>query len=73
MVEGALGVPIVVYSIGYGQEYESMYFDWDRLREVEENGCVLTRPDRVVAWRSTSLAEGYEIKLMDVMGKILFR
>lgn len=71
--EGVLGVPIAVYSIGYGQEYESVYFDWDRLREVEENGCVLTRPDRFVAWRSITMPEGCEEKLMVVMKKILFR
>lgn len=73
MVESVLGVPIAVYCIGYGQDYESMYFDWDRLREVEENGCVLTRPDRFVAWRSMTMPEGCEEMLMEVMEKILFR
>jgi hypothetical protein len=49
ITESTLRVPIVVYSIGFGQDYEAMYFDWERLRQVDENGCVLVRPDRFVA------------------------
>ena len=73
IVENILGVPIMVYSIGFGQDYEAMYFDWERLRQVDENGCVLVRPDRFVAWRSVNLPEGCEDKLTEVMKKILFR
>lgn len=73
VVDRNLGVPIQVYSIGYGQDYEAMYFDWEKLRDVEENGCVLVRPDRFVTWRSATLPEDYGNKLLEVMKVILFR
>ena len=66
-----LQVPIVVYSIGYLEDYEDVYLDWTRLREVEENGAVLVRPDRVVGWRSKSLPILCEGKLFKVMCKLL--
>jgi hypothetical protein len=66
-----LQVPIVVYSIGYLEDYEDVYLDWARLREVEENGAVLVRPDRVVGWRSKSLPVLCEGKLFKVMCKLL--
>ncbi|KAK3937785.1 phenol 2-monooxygenase [Diplogelasinospora grovesii] len=51
----AVGVEIRSYSIGWKQDYEDVYFDWARRREVDEDGCVLARPDRFVAWRSKAM------------------
>lgn len=45
-------VEVAVYAVGYGLEYEAVYNDWYKRREVEEDGCVLVRPDNFVAWRS---------------------
>lgn len=67
----ALGLEIRVYSIGWKQDYEDVYFDWARRREVEEDGCVLVRPDRFVAWRSKEMISGADEKLEKVMRKIL--
>lgn len=66
-----LGVKISCYSIGWNQDFEDVYFDWARLREIEEDGCVLVRPDRFVAWRSMSLVADCSIKLAHVMKSIL--
>jgi len=46
------GIELVVVEIGWGLEWEDVYLDWEVKREVEENGCVLVRPDCFVAWRS---------------------
>lgn len=70
-VSKALGVGIKVYSIGWKQDFEDVYFDWARRREVEENGCVLVRPDRFVAWRSKDMIPSADIKLDSVMRKVL--
>ena len=51
-VEMQLRIPIVAYSIGFRQDWEDVYFNWEIICEVEEDGCVLIRPDRYVAWRS---------------------
>lgn len=67
----ALGVEIKVYSIGWKQDYEDLYFDWARRRGVEEDGCVLARPDRFVAWRSREMVADPGAKLEKVMRKIL--
>lgn len=47
-----LGVEIRVVSIGHGQPYEDPFGTWASLREVEDTGAVLTRPDNYVAFRA---------------------
>ncbi|QSZ32490.1 hypothetical protein DSL72_002068 [Monilinia vaccinii-corymbosi] len=68
-----LGIEINVYSIGWKQDYEDVYFDWARRREVGESGCVLVRPDRFVAWRSMEMIEKPDEKLLQVLKAILSR
>ncbi|KAF2757873.1 2,4-dichlorophenol 6-monooxygenase [Pseudovirgaria hyperparasitica] len=46
-----LGVEVKVVDVGWGCEWEDVYFEWARIRGVEEDGCVLVRPDRFVGWR----------------------
>lgn len=58
-VGAELGMEIKTYTIGFRQDYEDVYFDWARVRGVDETGCVLVRPDRFVAWR-------YDVVLGDV-------
>ncbi|KAB8238716.1 FAD binding domain-containing protein [Aspergillus alliaceus] len=69
----ATGIPINVYGIGYGLEYRDVHRDWHAARGVEETGCVLIRPDRFVAWRSTKLVPDCEGKLFHVLNTILSR
>lgn len=69
-----LDVPIKVYSIGFRQDWEDVYFDWARQRGVEESGAVLVRPDRFVAWRAPAALPseaGCEAKLSQVMHSVL--
>lgn len=66
-----LNIEIKVYSIGWCQDYEDVYCDWARRREVQEDGCVLVRPDRFVCWRSMSMQEDCEGKLRVVMKSLL--
>jgi 2-polyprenyl-6-methoxyphenol hydroxylase-like FAD-dependent oxidoreductase len=73
-VSDELGVPIVAYSIGYGQDYKDIYLDWANIRGADEDGCVLVRPDYFVAWRSNNWEEGSSAsKLKDVVKSVLSR
>lgn len=67
----AFGITISMYSVGYGLEYEAVYNDWYRLRDVEEDGCVLVRPDNFVAWRSMNLVADIRAVLEKVFRSIL--
>jgi 2-polyprenyl-6-methoxyphenol hydroxylase-like FAD-dependent oxidoreductase len=68
-----VGVQIRAYSIGWKEDYEDVYFDWAKRREVEEHGCVLVRPDRFIAWRSESVVDDTEGQLEKVMRHVLCR
>ncbi|KAI0403687.1 FAD binding domain-containing protein [Xylaria palmicola] len=69
----ATGIPINTYAIGLGLDYIDVYRDWYKSREVEEDGCVLIRPDRVVAWRAKTMAPEPESKLRQVFNSVLSR
>lgn len=71
--EEELGVPVNAYSIGWRQDYEDVYGDWARRREVEDDGCVLLRPDRVVCWRSEGMREDARETVLKVLKSVLDR
>jgi 2,4-dichlorophenol 6-monooxygenase len=52
-----LGIALETVVVGPGQEFVDLYDDWARLREVEESGALLVRPDKHIAWRSVALPE----------------
>ncbi|KAK4152517.1 phenol 2-monooxygenase [Chaetomidium leptoderma] len=62
-----VAVEIKSFSIGWREDYEDVYRDWAGRSEVEEDGCVLVRPDRFVAWRSKSMVADPRAKLETVM------
>ncbi|MER5429544.1 FAD-dependent monooxygenase [Streptomyces sp. NPDC002588] len=66
-----LGIPLETVVIGPGREVTDLYHDWARLREVEESGAILVRPDKHVAWRSTTLAGDPEAALRGALAQIL--
>ena len=67
-----LGVSVVVHSIG-GDGIHDPYGDWQRVREISDEGCVLVRPDRHVGWRSVSAQHDPTDELLRVMRAILSR
>ena len=72
-VSAALDVPLRTVVIGPGREYTDLYFDWSRLREVQEDGAILVRPDKHIGWRSRSLPQDPEQLLHAAMSAILGR
>lgn len=66
-----LGFEIGAHQIGPGRPVLDTYDDWARLSEVNDEGCVLVRPDAHVAWRSAELAEDPSDELRRVIGRVL--
>jgi hypothetical protein len=66
-----VAVPVRCVAIGAGCERTDLYGDWRVRSEVDEDGCVLVRPDRVVAWRSKGLVDDPAAKLTEVLKRIL--
>lgn len=68
-----LGIEIDAHVIGPGRELTDVYDDWARLREVEESGCVLVRPDAHVAWRLHELPADPAAQLTAALATVLAR
>ena len=72
-VATALGVELTAATIGPGADYEDLYGDWARLREVGDTGCVLLRPDNYVGFRSPGLPGDPQEALGAALRRILAR
>lgn len=66
-----IGLNIRVVSIGPFCDFEDTYGRWEAVCEIEEDGCILVRPDLYVAWRSKSAPTDPSRALLDVMTRIL--
>ncbi|MCM1013994.1 FAD-dependent monooxygenase [Brevibacterium sp. XM4083] len=66
-----LGVDIGTVVIGPDRDVTDLYFDWDRLRDVAEDGAILVRPDKHVAWRVPSLPDDAADQLTSALAAIL--
>lgn len=70
-VSKQLEIPVRTVVIGPGQEYTDLYFDWERIRGVEEDGAVLVRPDKHVGWRMQRLSEDPEASLLAAVSSMM--
>ncbi len=73
MLARELGIDLVVRRIGLGLDYEDSYGNWARLREIDEDGCLLVRPDQHVAWRSQGAPADAEAVLLGAVKAVLAR
>lgn len=65
------GLDIAVHAIGPGKPYDDPYGDWMRLRETDEDGALLVRPDFIVGWRAKEGSLAADGNLANAVGKIL--
>jgi 2,4-dichlorophenol 6-monooxygenase len=70
-VAGELGVALETVVIGPGREVTDIYYDWARIREVEEDGALLVRPDKFIAWRAMTLPDDPRQALRAAMTSLL--
>lgn len=71
LAEAALGVPVRVARIDYHGEYHDVYGDWARVRDLDEAGCLLVRPDRFIAWRTEDPGDDAAQRLTGALRAIL--
>jgi len=67
------GVPIAAVVVGPDRDVEDIYQEWPDIREVDEDGCLLVRPDGYIGWRSQSVADNATEELASAMNQILGR
>ena len=72
-VADRLGVTMLTVVVGPGRRADDLYFDWAKLREVAEDGAILVRPDKHIAWRCDRLIDDSADQLHRVMLQILHR
>ncbi|MEI4484527.1 MULTISPECIES: FAD-dependent oxidoreductase [unclassified Phyllobacterium] len=51
VVSKQFGLDIASFSIGAGCRITDLYYEWNSRREIEDDGCLLIRPDGYIAWR----------------------
>lgn len=72
-VAAELGVPVTAIVIGPGRAVTDLYYDWAKLREVQESGALLIRPDKHVAWRVDSIPDDPAGALRSALAQVLGR
>ncbi len=70
-VSSELGVKMGAVQVSLGLPVNDVYGDWTKRRVVNDDGCVLVRPDRIVAWRSMEMSSEPEARLREVMERFL--
>ena len=68
-----LQIPLETVIIGPGREITDIYYDWARIREVDEDGVLLVRPDKHIGWRSMTMPDNPEGALRSVLTTLLGR
>lgn len=68
-----LNVPLGSVVIGPGCAVTDLYFDWSRVREIEEDGVLLVRPDKIIAWRSKDMVSDAKAALKSALESVLQR
>lgn len=66
-------LPLDAVVIGPGRDVEDLYFDWARVREIDEDGALLVRPDKIISWRALSMPDDPEAALSAALTQILSR
>lgn len=73
-VSQQLGVEIQAVSIGGPNcDAQDVHGTWSDLRAIDDDGCLLVRPDRHVAWRQQGMSDQPSTDLEAIMRKILAR
>jgi 2,4-dichlorophenol 6-monooxygenase len=71
IVQDKYGIGITVVAIGADDGYRDVDGTWSRLRELDDRGAVLVRPDQFIAWRAVTGQADPTTALSEAVGRIL--
>ena len=66
-----LGIEIGAHVLGWGAEVHDAYGTWATVREVDDDGCLLVRPDGYVAYRQRSIVPNPAETMRDTFAAVL--
>jgi 2,4-dichlorophenol 6-monooxygenase len=72
-IQAASTLGVRAAGIGPGADYEDLYGDWARLREIGDSGCLLVRPDNHICFRSEGVPGDPAAVLADALRRVLSR
>lgn len=72
-VSAQLGIAVDTVVIGPGRAVTDLYYDWAKVREVDESGALLIRPDKHVAWRAMTMPADPAAALQTALAAVLGR
>lgn len=72
-VSDRLGLDVTTVVIGPDRDITDLYFDWDRVRGIAEDGAILVRPDKHIAWRVETLPSDPAGDLETALSAVLSR
>lgn len=67
------GIDLRIAQVAQRGDYDDVYGDWGRVREVSDSGALLVRPDRVIAWRAAEAPADAVAALRAALGTVLAR
>jgi len=73
LVKDKFGVQVTLAKIAADGNYTDPSGTWAELRQIDDGGAILVRPDNHVAWRSASLAADPSDELLRAFGTVLSR
>ena len=65
------GVEITAVAIGPGCVVTGLLFEWQSRREIDDDGCLLVRPDGYIAWRQKANSSYHSSNLADALRQVL--
>lgn len=70
-IAAELGIELPVRRIGSRCDYDDVLGDWAALREIDDRGALLVRPDRHIAWRAHTRVDNPEQALRSAIRQAL--
>lgn len=70
-VSAELQIELPVFAVDYRCEYDDVLGDWNKVREIDDRGALLVRPDQHIAWRSFTLPSSPRDALAEALRQCL--